>query len=334
MENRIVVLGNAMLDINWICNSNSSRVTREDPNVPIRDISEIVYSPGGAGNIAACLSRLGNRTTIIYPSAARDMYSDTLYRELIRARVSDTIPSCTNKPVPVLNKLISNDGRLLCRFDYEGRDYTNYDRDTFRELYYSEIDCIPPVTTMIADYDEFNSRFINTPLIEMAQRKSKILTYTSRSGLRGYRNDTSTVDYVILSLDEYLDSFDSNVGNTNYNLLDRDQHISMLDNITKLRSIRGGIVVTLGKLGCEAYIDGVYYRVPTLELDKPYNPCGCGDAFFSAFTSLIDDSDLEIDEILRLSNAASRYVAKHLHGTGTCNILAMYNEYNTIYGCY
>ncbi len=109
-----MVLGDVLLD-EW-CHGHTDRLCREAP-VPVLDVQEETYAPGGAGNTAVNLARLGARAVLVAAVGA-DPAGQRVRAELAAAGVVDRTVTVPGRPTPVKRRLLA-DGQLLLRQDLQ-----------------------------------------------------------------------------------------------------------------------------------------------------------------------------------------------------------------------
>lgn len=304
------VVGDVCLDMN-LSGEYGSRKPAENDSINIFDAEKIVFSPGAAGNIASCLRGLSVNTNLLVPWHGipwTDLYNSIFASELV-FRSIDLVPYQSGT-IPLYIKVLDREGKLLHRIDKEKEPPTEGTISRLLETV-SDIDGIYNTTRkfiIFADYDEYNENTLNrVDVIDRLHSLGGRFFYTSRRGMYTYFNRSSTTDYVVLNMEEFM-----KCGSTNMLKVCRD------------RGIRGGLVVTNGEKGSVG-IDMTSedeYRVDAIPLNLPYNICGCGDMYLAAFSTLVTHGTTFL-EAMKYANAAASVVGKILDTTGICSMKDM-----------
>ena len=110
-----VVIGDVLLD-EW-CHGHSERLCREAP-VPVVDVHAETHTPGGAGNTAVNLARLGAHTTLV-AAVGGDPAGRRVRDSLAAAGVVDHTVTVPSRPTPIKRRLLAA-GQILLRQDLGG----------------------------------------------------------------------------------------------------------------------------------------------------------------------------------------------------------------------
>lgn len=118
---KIGIIGDIMIDINYIANKSPTRFAPESPNLPIYNINNFTYGLGGAANVAEGLKNLGFNDVILFGIVGNDFYGtktiDLLKEKDIKHSISiDETRHTTQKH----RKFLEN--TLISRFDIEDKD--------------------------------------------------------------------------------------------------------------------------------------------------------------------------------------------------------------------
>jgi D-glycero-beta-D-manno-heptose-7-phosphate kinase len=116
---KIAVIGDVMLDKYDFCRN------RDNPegSAPCYTVEKTDYKPGGAGNVAANLVKLGSDTRL-FSIVGDDFDSQRLVSVLDSLGIPHTLIKDANRPTIVKERTLSiSDGRYHCRKDIEKRDY-------------------------------------------------------------------------------------------------------------------------------------------------------------------------------------------------------------------
>ncbi len=115
---KIAVIGDAILD-KYIY-GDVSRISPEAP-IPVVLVTNIEYKPGGAGNVAANLARLGADADL-FSIVGDDYNKEILRRSLQEFNVNSQLITDKDRPTIVKERYIASSQQLL-RVDYELEDH-------------------------------------------------------------------------------------------------------------------------------------------------------------------------------------------------------------------
>jgi rfaE bifunctional protein kinase chain/domain len=148
---RIMIIGDAMLDAYWMGKVN--RISPEAP-VPVLDVKEKSYKPGGAANVALNIKSLEAEPflfTIIGDDAAGINMMEILKKEGIKTNYFQIIK---NRISTVKTRVISQSHHIL-RIDEERKDeLKNKEKEALQKHILKGIHDIKPHAIIIEDYDK------------------------------------------------------------------------------------------------------------------------------------------------------------------------------------
>ena len=110
----IVVIGDLMLDRYW--HGSTSRISPEAP-VPVVHVGEIEERPGGAGNVALNIARLGGQCQLM-GLTGDDEAADALQKQLQQSQVECHFTRLANKSTITKLRVLSRHQQLI-RLDFE-----------------------------------------------------------------------------------------------------------------------------------------------------------------------------------------------------------------------
>ncbi|MFH1802081.1 MAG: PfkB family carbohydrate kinase [archaeon] len=153
MQPKIAVFGDVLLDRYDYCEN------RENPesSAPCHRVRKTIFLPGGAGNVAANLAKLGAKVTL-FGIVGQDEHGQHLVKEIIQSNIEPKI--LTDKTIKTIVKqriLSAGDGRYHGRLDF-GDDPSEVNQ--IRSLRAQILECITPHTPngfdacIISDYDK------------------------------------------------------------------------------------------------------------------------------------------------------------------------------------
>lgn len=118
---KILVIGDVMLDHYII-----GKVSRISPEAPVQvvNVSQDLYVPGGAGNVAFNISGLGPKTALIGQIGVDE--SGHRLKQLFQEKAIDLIPlEDTKKVQTIVKSRVTTERQQICRIDRE-QEATNY----------------------------------------------------------------------------------------------------------------------------------------------------------------------------------------------------------------
>lgn len=171
-ERKVLVVGDIMLDEHiW---SKVNRISPEAP-VPVADVVSIVYTPGGAGNVANNIQALGGKAYLV-GVVGKDTSKDKLFEALKERGIgTDRIIVDKDRPTTLKSRIIAH-GHHVVRVDREERSPIS--NELFQKVLESAKSVIDEVDALlISDYD----KGVVTPkvaknLIAMAKEQGKIVS--------------------------------------------------------------------------------------------------------------------------------------------------------------
>lgn len=148
---RIMVIGDAMLDAYWI--GKASRISPEAP-VPVLEVNEKSYKPGGAANVALNIKTLGAEPllfTILGNDDAGNKMIEILKKEGIKTNHCQIIK---NRISTIKTRVISQSHHML-RIDEEQTDeLKSKEKNALQKHILNGISSLKPQAIIIEDYDK------------------------------------------------------------------------------------------------------------------------------------------------------------------------------------
>ena len=304
----VLVVGDVYLDIDYI--GGYSGYSREKEQLPIFQVEEVKYSPGGAGNLAVCFSELGVNTTIAgYWGNGKDPNASIL-NDCLGSHHIDVGGMLIGNNTPTFGKVYLRNGQHIYRIDLIPKKVTQN----------MELDIINGNPTLLslasgvdfiacADYEEVNEFGVcSKKVIETLNQSMKVKFATSRCNMMRFKG----YDYLIQNQKEV-----------------NDEGISLL-NISDY--VKSELIVTNGGIGAKTYFADTKNDIMSYskELTENIDPCGCGDMFYAAYSSSVM-SGYDTTISLQIANSAARVVVRKLFGTGQANCREIEKEYNILY---
>jgi D-beta-D-heptose 7-phosphate kinase/D-beta-D-heptose 1-phosphate adenosyltransferase len=144
---KVLVVGDIMLDRYWW--GSVKRISPEAP-VPVVDLQESTFAPGGAANVAANIAGLGG-TSFLVGVIGTDHDADTLTTLLAERNVSsDSIVRVPNRPTSVKTRVIAHSQQVV-RVDQETT--SEFSDDDHEKIWTSIASALPNAdAVIISDY--------------------------------------------------------------------------------------------------------------------------------------------------------------------------------------
>jgi len=169
---KVLVVGDIMLDEHiW---SKVNRISPEAP-VPVADVVSIVYTPGGAGNVANNIQALGGEAYLV-GVVGKDTAKDKLFEALGERGIgTDKIIVDKHRPTTLKSRIIAH-GQHVVRVDREERSpisngLSQRVLESAKRII-NEVDAL-----LISDYDKgVVSAKVTRNLIIMAKKQGKIIS--------------------------------------------------------------------------------------------------------------------------------------------------------------
>ncbi len=290
---RILVCGDVMLD-NYIY-GDSKRISPEAP-VPIVDFECEDWRLGGAGNVAANVSSLGAKVTLLGISG-NDADSRKLEHLLVRYSISNAVSSLEQESTIVKSRIIANRQQLL-RLDYERK----FD--------------LSSSTKVIDDFSRILSNFNLVVLSDYGKGTLRdhqaMITLCNSQGIP-VLIDPKGGDFSIYAnaflLTPNLREFEVIVGPTS-GLIDIAQKAHKL--LLKLNLVY--LIVTLGSNGALiVYADGSSMHFEA-KAKHVFDVSGAGDTVVSVLAFMVA-AGFEIDQALSVANEAAGIVVGEIGTT-------------------
>ena len=288
----VLVIGDLMLDkYLW---GHTDRISPEAP-VPIVEVNNIDFRPGGAANVALNLSSLGCNVIIIGVIGS-DSDGENLLNLLKKYKVDcSNIVISDDRYTTVKTRIMSQDQQVL-RADYEVK--TPLSDNLLNKIYESLKSVIDNVDALILqDYNKGVFNITNIPeIISLANNSSKpIYVDPKNSNFKSFKN----VRLFKPNLIEFFEGFDSN------------QSSIKNDGFQLKEELNADMVfITQGSDGASLFESSEYHHIPT-KARKVHDVSGAGDTVISIF-ALSDLCDANPKEAAVLSNYAAGRVCEEV----------------------
>lgn len=308
---RIGVLGDICLDLYWHADMTRSVLSRETPHFPLPVVREDA-TPGAAGNVASNIAALAQEGLHVL-GVVGDDWRGSLLLDAFAARgirtdgIIRTGERVTNAYIKPMRKgysdVVYEDPRL---------DFENHTPMTagLEQALIARLNTLAPSLDVLCVCDQMEAGCITDAVREAimawGQRGLKVIV-DSRTNIGRYR-------HVIVKPNELEGA---------YAVLKRVNPLELeqLAEVAAQLVVRGGrpALVTAGNRGCLlAEEDGVRL-VPACPAPGPYDICGAGDTFMSAF-ALAYGTGADLAEAVYVGNIAASVSICKIGVTGTADM--------------
>ncbi|MGB5278397.1 MAG: bifunctional D-glycero-beta-D-manno-heptose-7-phosphate kinase/D-glycero-beta-D-manno-heptose 1-phosphate adenylyltransferase HldE [Gammaproteobacteria bacterium] len=300
---RVLVVGDLMLDRYW--HGPTSRISPEAP-VPVVHVRDIEERPGGAGNVALNIARLGAQCTVLGLTGDDDA-ADVLEEKLQAAGVrTDFVRLQENATVTKL-RVISRHQQLI-RLDFEdgfiGQDVTAEEVEFAKLLQQHDV-------VVCSDYGKGSLRSVQSLILLCQEQQIPVLVDPKGTDFDKYAGASL--------LTPNLAEFEAVVGRcaSEEELVEKAQQLCdqcSFDAVLITRSEHGMTLVPS---------DGDVFHLPT-RAREVYDVTGAGDTVISTLAAALAAGDDEHNAIA-LANLAAGIVVGKL-GTASVSQEELYQE--------
>ena len=302
----ILVIGDVILD--RYVHGETTRISPEAP-VPVVLVRKTEERPGGAGNVALNIARLGMRASLV-GLTGDDFAANTLERELVNAGVSCTFSRQKDFPTITKLRVISQHQQLL-RLDYEGPT-GQIDSVSLFELFKLNLDQASIV--VLSDYAKGSLANIKEFISECNKHGKKVLVDPKGNDFSRYKGASL--------LTPNLKEFESVVGNC------RDLNVLVNEGRKLCSSLSlEALLVTRGENGMTlipAAEDATHLAAEALEV---FDVTGAGDTVIATMAAALA-SGYDFVRATRLANRAAGLVVAKL-GAASITVEELNDYHNT-----
>jgi len=293
LKNKILVIGDLMLDEYWFGNSN--RISPEAP-APVVNITKKEYRIGGAGNVALNLLEIGVNVTLV-SSIGKDL-DGKIIKDLLKKK-SLVSHLSINKCKTIKKQRIFSQDHQMMRLDIESNkeDYEiKMSNDLKDKINKSKL-------IILSDYGKGTLLDIKN-IIKYAKSKGKLIIIDPK-GLDFLKYTGATI------LTPNFKEFSTIVGTV---INETDLKIKSKQLIKKLKL--DGLLVTRGKDGMTFITKNNILHKQSLAQDV-FDVTGAGDTVIAAFSAYLSDGK-SFTESIEMANIAASIVIKKV-GTATAS---------------
>lgn len=298
----ILVLGDVILDEYLI--GTPERISREAP-IPVLELIERRYIPGGAANPASNIVSLGSRALQI-GIVGEDVAAGHLREELIRRgiEVSGLLP-LTDRPTTLKTRILAKMGlrfpQQIARVDTLSRSPIAPDTETL-VLEKMAQSCQACEALLISDYQ---SGLLTPTLIrrirETTAKTGLLLTVDAQGHLEKYRG----FDVVKCNADDARTVLGRD-------LVSDEDFAQAAQVLCRDLNLKGAMIITRGAAGATlATASGEISHCPSPQVSDVYDTVGAGDTSIAVITLALA-AGASYEEAVMLANYASGIVVRHV----------------------
>lgn len=299
---KVTVVGDVLLDGWWL--GRSERMTREAP-VPVVEVTERLYSPGGAGNTAANLAALGAEVRLV--GVVGDDPAGARLRQLLVAAGVDVSGLTLSDQVATVtkNRILSGDHILVRVDEVHGAAYPV---EVCAEVAESAVEQLAEADALVVC--DYGTQMLLGPVLDALAGAARPLTVVDAHDLAPWSG--LVPDLVTPNAGEALALL-------NHNPRTESRVELLVSGAAELRKRSGAVsaVVTLDREGSLLLdTDGSTYRTYAEPVSES-QASGAGDTFTAALT-LARAAGLALPVAAQLAQAAADVVVRRF-GTAVCS---------------
>ena len=299
-DKNILVVGDLILD--KFVTGRVRRISPEAP-VPVVEITSEIFMPGGAGNVACNITKLGAGVSLV-SAVGNDLYGRELLKQLGKVgSVVDGVIVDRARPTSVKTRIIAEHQQVV-RTDMESKDEIS-SRLTSRLIKNAVRSVHNADGIVISDYGKglITSGLIGALLSEAAKKGIPVVVDPQVGHFFEYRDVTSLTP----NINEASSALNTEIYDLESLLAAGRELIDKLGSRT--------LLITRGEEGMSLfYNDGRVEHIPTMAREV-FDVTGAGDTVSSVFTLSLA-SGLDFLDAAVLSNYAAAVVVGKL-GTAT-----------------
>ncbi|MFW2373043.1 MAG: bifunctional D-glycero-beta-D-manno-heptose-7-phosphate kinase/D-glycero-beta-D-manno-heptose 1-phosphate adenylyltransferase HldE [Gammaproteobacteria bacterium] len=283
---KVLVIGDIMLD-QYIF-GDTSRISPEAP-VPIVKKREFEDKPGGAGNVALNIRKLGAKVSLL-GMCGNDPEGDSLDQSLTNNGINISL---IRTPLPTIKKtrILSKHQQLL-RIDTES-SYNELDHSELLDKASKLID--EHDTVVLSDYAKGTLTPVLQDLIKIARFKhKKVIVDPKEADLSRYKN----ANWITPNLNEFLTSADSNA--------DDGSLQTRADRLIKDNNF-DGILLTRSEKGMSLFSNNKPPLHLPAKVREVFDVTGAGDTVIALMATGLSVTE-NLNHIIELANTAAGIV--------------------------
>ena len=300
---RVLVVGDLMLDRYW--HGPTSRISPEAP-VPVVHVREIEERPGGAGNVALNIARLGAHCTVLGLTGDDDA-ADALEKKLQAAGIMTHFVRLQENATITKLRVISRHQQLI-RLDFEdgfiGQDVAAEEVEFAKLLQQHDV-------VVFSDYGKGSLRSVQSLIALCHEQKIPVLVDPKGADFDKYAGASL--------ITPNLAEFEAVVGRC----ANEDELVEKAEQLCDQCSF-DAVLITRSEYGMTLIpSDGDVFHLPT-RAREVYDVTGAGDTVISTLAAALAAGDEEHNAIA-LANLAAGIVVGKL-GTASVSTEELYQE--------
>lgn len=283
---KVLVIGDIMLD--QYIYGDTSRISPEAP-VPVVRKHDFENKPGGAGNVALNISKLGAKVSLL-AMCGNDPEAEILNQYLKNNQIDNYLIR-TTLPTIKKTRILSKHQQLL-RIDTES-SYTDLDHSELLQKAKELIDLHD--TIVLSDYAKGTLTPVLQEIIEIARSKDKkVIVDPKEANLSRYKN----AHWITPNLNEFLSSSDKS-----------SDDISLEKRANKLISDNNfdGILLTRSEKGMSLYSKNEQPIHLPAKVREVYDVTGAGDTVIALMATGLSVTD-NLNLVIEIANTAAGIV--------------------------
>ena len=293
----VLVVGDIMLDQYWF--GAVERISPEAP-VPIVTVKDGDRRGGGAANVALNVVKLGAKCTLL-SVAGEDKHAIELEQMLHDEGIDVVFVKGADYQTTVKQRVISRNQQLI-RLDFEQTPNRQLLESCF-EFYQELVQNADAV--IFSDYGKGCLDQVSTMIDQARQKQLPVAVDPKGKDYSRYRNASL--------ITPNLSEFEQVVGD----VIDDAQMDKKAQQLVKDLDI-DQLLITLSERGMKLYENNEKIHYSPARAREVYDVSGAGDTVIACLGTLLA-SDLEVDDILEIANAAAGVVVAKL-GTAVADV--------------
>ncbi|MGB1286236.1 MAG: bifunctional heptose 7-phosphate kinase/heptose 1-phosphate adenyltransferase [Aggregatilineales bacterium] len=298
---RVLVAGDVILD-EYIIGS-TERLSREAP-IPVLELREKRYIPGGAANPAANIVAFGSDVLQAGVIGA-DSAADTLKTALSERGINtDLLIACDDRPTTVKTRIMAQMGlrfpQQVARVDTISRDAISTEIE--QRLLKNVRDNRHGLNAML--FSDYHGGLLTSALVtalrDMALKNGIFLSADAQGSLEKYAG----FHLVKCNADDAADYLKRD-------LVTDDDFASAATLLYKKLDLQGAMVITRGANGATVAQENTILHCPAPKVRDVFDTVGAGDTAIAIMT-LAHLANATIQEAVMLANVASGIVVQHV----------------------
>lgn len=284
-EAKVLVIGDIMLD--QYIYGDTNRISPEAP-VPVVKKGQFENKPGGAGNVALNIRKLGAKVSLL-AMCGNDPESDVLDHFLTNSGIDIQLIR-TSLPTIKKTRILSKHQQLL-RIDTES-SYNELDHSELLEIASNLMD--KHDTVVLSDYAKGTLTPVLQELIKIARSKDKkVIVDPKESDLSRYKN----ANWITPNLNEFLTA---NTQSDEHSLQDRAESLIKENNFD-------GILLTRSEKGMSLYSKNNKPLHLPAKVREVFDVTGAGDTVIALMATGLSVTQ-NLNHIIELANTAAGIV--------------------------